>query len=62
MIWSCFQNFDYDDISIYFPLIVFPSQNLCLKNIKPLDTISEDDFDDIQISTNEEETQIPNFL
>ena len=62
MIWSCFLNFDYDDISIYFPLIVFPSQNLCLKNIKPLDTISEDDFEDIQISTNEEETQLPNFL
>ena len=62
IIWTCFPNFDFDDICIYFPLIVYPSSNLYLTNIKTLDTISEDDFDDIQINTNEEETHIPNFL
>ena len=62
IIWTCFPNFDYDDIAIFFPLLVYPSSNLYLTNIKTLDTISEDDFDEIHINTNEEETHIPNFL
>ena len=62
IIWTCFPNFDYDDIAIFFPLLVYPSSNLYLTNIKSLDTISEDDFDEIHINTNEEETHIPNFL
>ena len=62
IIWTCFPNFDFDDICISFPLIVYPSSNLCYTNIKSLYTISEDEFDDIQINTYEEETHIPNFL